>query len=122
MTITSVQHPVLHCSHMLVVDASSQVNYLGYYTLMRLIEGKLIASKSRVVTISSVLHRLVALDTPEAFLFQWRKGSYMHCKLAAVVFAFELQRRLGGYGVQSCVADAGGQARMASATSQFSLS
>jgi NAD(P)-dependent dehydrogenase (short-subunit alcohol dehydrogenase family) len=42
------------------------------------------------------------------FLTEWRCGYYEHCKLANVLFAYELQRRLGVHGVTSCAVDPGG--------------
>ena len=43
-----------------------------------------------------------------AFLTDFRSGFYEHTKHANVLFGYELQRRLGDKGVQSCVADPGG--------------
>lgn len=39
------------------MPAMLQVNHLGPYTLTRLLEPKLIASKARVVNVVSVTHR-----------------------------------------------------------------
>ena len=39
----------------------SQINHLGPYTLTRLLEAKLAASKARVVFVSSIVHRFAAI-------------------------------------------------------------
>jgi WW domain-containing oxidoreductase len=38
-----------------------QVNHLGPYTLTRLLEKKLVASKARVVNVVSVTHRITTI-------------------------------------------------------------
>lgn len=85
-----------------------QTNHLGPYTLTRLLEKKLVASKARVVTVASVAHRTTTLRGGKAFLTEWRCGFYEHSKLANVLFAYELQRQLGNQGVTSCAVDPGG--------------
>lgn len=90
------------------VGVIAQTNHLGPYTLTRLLEKKLIDSKARVVTVASILHRMVTMKDAMAFLTDWRSGYYEHSKLANVLFGYELQRRLGPLGVQSVVADPGG--------------
>lgn len=85
-----------------------QTNHLGPYTLTRLLEAKLVASKARVVTVASVAHRTTTLRSAQDFLTDWRSGYYHHSKLANVLFAYELQRQLGAHGVQSVAADPGG--------------
>ena len=90
-----------HSSFCWVLDL--QVNYLGPYHLTRLLEPQLAASApSRVVNVSSVMHRSGSVDSdPIRFLRDWRKGSqYANTKLANVLFAYESQRRLGPLGVQ----------------------
>ena len=42
-----------------------QTNYLGPYTLTRLLEKKLAASKARVVTVASITHRTVRIKDAE---------------------------------------------------------
>ncbi|KAL4459095.1 hypothetical protein ABPG75_013960 [Micractinium tetrahymenae] len=75
------------------VGGLCQVNYLGHYVLTRLLEDILQASApARVVHVSSVTHR------------------YGWVGEANVLFAYELQRRLGEHGVQSCAVDPGGVA------------
>ncbi|PNW72029.1 hypothetical protein CHLRE_16g685400v5 [Chlamydomonas reinhardtii] len=90
------------------VGGIAQTNHLGPYTLTRLLEKKLVASKARVVTVASVTHRTTVMKDAKAFLTDWRSGYYQHSKLANVLFAYELQRRLGNHGVTSCAADPGG--------------
>lgn len=90
------------------VGVIAQTNYLGPYTLTRLLEKKLVASKARVVTVASVLHRMASIKDVQAFLTDFRSGLYQHTKLANVFFAYELQRRLGPAGVTSVVTDPGG--------------
>lgn len=89
-----------------------QVNYLGPYHLTRLLEDRLIASSpSRVVNVSSVMHRFGCIKDTESFLTSWDQGSkYANTKLANAVFAFELHRRLAPHGVVSCAVDPGGVA------------
>ncbi|MEW5310781.1 MAG: hypothetical protein WDW38_002545 [Sanguina aurantia] len=90
------------------VGGIAQTNHLGAYKLTRLLEKKLVASKARIVTVSSVTHRIVTIRDVKAFLKEWRSGFYFNTKLANVLFAYELQRRLGARGVTSCAADPGG--------------
>ncbi|KAL4459097.1 hypothetical protein ABPG75_013962 [Micractinium tetrahymenae] len=94
------------------VGGLCQVNYLGHYALTRLLEDMLQASApSRVVNVSSVTHRYGWVGEVGKFLSSWRPGSYYpSTKLANVLFAYELQRRLGEHGVQSCAVDPGGVA------------
>lgn len=78
-----------------------QVNYLGHYALTRLLEPVLIASKpSRVVSVSSVTHRFTSIRDTAKFLTTPAAAHYQETKLAQVLFTFELQRRLGRFGVQ----------------------
>ncbi|KAI7837586.1 hypothetical protein COHA_008599 [Chlorella ohadii] len=90
-----------------------QVNHLGPYLLTRLLEGVLVASApSRVVIVSSVTHRWGNLcSTPDQLRQEFLQGDFGHyywnTKLANCMFGYELQRRLGGRGVQSCVVDPG---------------
>lgn len=95
---------------MLTIIWIPQVNYLGHYTLIRLLEPVLIASApARVVSVSSVTHRLYAIRSPAEFLSRKECARYGHTKLAQVYFTYELQRRMGHLGVQvlsSCLAKA----------------
>lgn len=89
------------------VGMLTQVNHLGPYTLTRMLEPKLIASKARVVNVVSVTHRIDKIRDVKALFTDWRHGFYQHNKLANVYTAFEMQRRLGARGVQSVAADPG---------------
>ncbi|GAB4813415.1 hypothetical protein N2152v2_000461 [Parachlorella kessleri] len=105
------------------VGGLCQVNYLGPYTLTRLLEPVLLASApARVVNVSSVTHRYGRAPTSLAtFLQDWRQGSYYPTtKLANVLFAYELQRRLGAHGIQSCAVEPGGVATSIWKGSRFS--
>lgn len=77
--------------------------------MTRLLERQLVNSApSRVVTVSSITHRFSCIGNPATFLTNWKQGSnYGISKLANVLFAFELQRRLGPLGIQSCAVDPG---------------
>ncbi|KAG2427863.1 hypothetical protein HXX76_012183 [Chlamydomonas incerta] len=63
----------------------------------------------RVVAVSSVTHRCYELPAdPRLFLHSTSHMTYAWTKSANVLFAYELQRRLGAYGIQSCAVDPGG--------------
>lgn len=93
------------------------VNYLGPFLLTRLLleqnKPKNKSHVTRVVNVSSVTHRYGRIfpDTSQ-FLTTWKHGSYYpNTKLANVMFAYELQRRMGkSHNVQSCAVDPGGVA------------
>lgn len=89
-----------------------QVNYLGPYHLTRLLEDRLVASApSRVVNVSSVMHRFGVIRNVDTLLKSWNQGSkYSNTKICNALFAFELHRRLAPYGVVSCAVDPGGVA------------
>jgi NAD(P)-dependent dehydrogenase (short-subunit alcohol dehydrogenase family) len=67
---------------------------------------------ARVVNVSSVTHRYgLILPDIDNFFKTWKLGSfYPNTKLANVLFSYELTRRLGSYGLQSCAVDPGGVA------------
>ena len=75
------------------------VNHLGHFALTGLLLGSLLASPdSRIVTVSSVSHRggrLDLTDLPMRANYQ-HGAAYARSKLANLLFAFELQRRLTG--------------------------
>ncbi|WIA15774.1 hypothetical protein OEZ85_002389 [Tetradesmus obliquus] len=89
------------------VGMLAQINHLGPYTLTRLLEAKLAASRARVVFVSSIVHRFAAIRDVHAFLTDWQAGRYEHTKLANLYTAFEMQRRLGAQGVTACAVDPG---------------
>ncbi|PNH04950.1 WW domain-containing oxidoreductase [Tetrabaena socialis] len=91
------------------VNSLVQVNFLGPYQLTRLLEAKLVAGKARIVTVSSVTHRCYEIPAdPRVFLHTTSSLTYPWTKLANVLLAYELQRRLGSFGVESCAVDPGG--------------
>jgi len=91
------------------VGGLCQVNYLGPFTLTRLLEQQLIKNApSRVVNVSSITHRVSCIGNPETFLTNWKQGSnYGNTKLANALFTFECERRLGAFGVHSVAVDPG---------------
>jgi len=86
-------------------EATFAVNHLGYFLLTNLLLDLLVASApARVVTVASVGHRQGTLDFDD--LGFARGGyrimrAYARSKLANVLFAAELARRLAGTGVTS---------------------
>ncbi|KAJ9528327.1 hypothetical protein QJQ45_014295, partial [Haematococcus lacustris] len=85
-----------------------QSNYLGPWLLTHTLTPGLVAGKARVVSVSSLTGRTCVLAEPRVFLTSWHHSWYKHTKLANVLHAFELQRRLGPLGVTSCAMDPGG--------------
>jgi len=87
------------------IEATFAVNHLGYFLLTNLLLDLLVASApARVVTVASVGHRQGTLDFDD--LGFARGGyrimrAYARSKLANVLFAAELARRLAGTGVTS---------------------
>lgn len=89
-------------------------NHLGHFALTGLLLDRLLAAPgSRVVTVSSEAHRFGAsidfgnLDFERGYT---RNAAYARSKLANLLFAYELQRRLaeGGHGTVSVAAHPGG--------------
>lgn len=80
-----------------------QVNHLGHHLLTRLLEERLVASApSRVVVVSSVIHRRSGgIDFDDLQAADGYRGMkvYARAKLANLLFARELARRLDGTGV-----------------------
>jgi NAD(P)-dependent dehydrogenase (short-subunit alcohol dehydrogenase family) len=77
-------------------------NHLGHFALTGLLCGRLLAAPAgRVVTVSSVLHRIGRIDFDDlqstAGYRRWR--AYGQSKLANLLFAFELDRRARAAGV-----------------------
>jgi NAD(P)-dependent dehydrogenase (short-subunit alcohol dehydrogenase family) len=86
------------------IEATFAVNHLGYFLLTNLLFGLLVKSApARVVTVASVGHRRGTLDFDDLG-FERGYGimkAYTRSKLANVLFAAELSRRLAGKGVTS---------------------
>lgn len=86
------------------IEATFAVNHLGYFLLTNLLGERLVESApARVVTVASVAHRQGTLDFDN---LQLERGysfvrAYARSKLANVLFASELARRLEGTGVTS---------------------
>jgi NAD(P)-dependent dehydrogenase (short-subunit alcohol dehydrogenase family) len=86
------------------IEATFAVNHLGYFLLTNLMLDLLVHSApARVVTVSSVGHRQGTLDFDD---LGYEKGygimrAYRRSKLANVLFANELARRLQATGVTS---------------------
>ena len=86
------------------IEATFAVNHLGYFLLTNLLRDRLVESApSRVVTVASVGHRHGTLDFAD---LGYQRGystlrAYTRSKLANVLFAAELARRLAGTGVTS---------------------
>jgi len=86
------------------IEATFAVNHLGYFLLTNLLTDLLVRSApARVVTVASVGHRSGTLDFDD---LGFERGysimrAYGRSKLANVLFASELARRLAGTGVTS---------------------
>ncbi len=97
----------VHQTRQLTVDgieATFAVNHLGYFLLTNLLRDLLVKSApARVVTVASIGHRRGTLDFDDLG-FEHGYGimkAYARSKLANVLFAAELSRRLAGTGVTS---------------------
>jgi len=87
------------------IEATFAVNHLGYFLLTNLLLDLVVKSApARVVTVASVGHRRGTLDFED---LGFERGgysimrAYSRSKLANVLFAAELARRLAGSGVTS---------------------
>lgn len=86
------------------IEATFAVNHLGYFLLTNLLTDLLVRSApARVVSVASVGHRRGTLDFDD---LGYERGysimkAYSRSKLANVLFAAELARRLAGTGVTS---------------------
>jgi NAD(P)-dependent dehydrogenase (short-subunit alcohol dehydrogenase family) len=87
------------------IEATFAVNHLGYFLLTNLLTDLLVRSApARVVTVASDAHRAGTLDFDD---LGFEKGgyrimrAYARSKLANILFANELARRLAGTGVTS---------------------
>jgi NAD(P)-dependent dehydrogenase (short-subunit alcohol dehydrogenase family) len=95
------------------IELTFATNYLGHFLLTALLlEPLLRASRARVITLGSGAHTGISAES------DWclgrgnfdRKLAYGKSKLANIVFAYELARRLNGTGVVSNAVDPGGVA------------
>ena len=86
------------------IEATFAVNHLGYFLLTNLLLDLLVRSApARVVTVASVGHRQGTMDFDDIG-FERGYGlmkAYARSKLANVLFAAELSRRVSGKGVTS---------------------
>jgi retinol dehydrogenase-14 len=86
------------------IEMTFAVNHLGYFLLTNLLRDLLVRSApARVVTVASIGHRRGTLDFAD---LGYERGyaimrAYTRSKLANVLFAAELARRLSGTGVTS---------------------
>ncbi len=80
------------------------LDHLAPFLLTNLLLNQLIASQARVITVSSAWHHNGAIDFDD-LMFEHRRysawGTYGQAKLANVLFANELARRVAGTGVTS---------------------
>ncbi len=87
------------------IEATFAVNHLGYFLLTNLLLDLIVRSApARVVTVASVGHRQGTLDFDDLGFARGGYGimrAYSRSKLANVLFAAELARRLEGTGVTS---------------------
>ena len=86
-------------------ELTFQVNHLGPFLLTNLLGDQLVASKpARVVTVASLAHKNATIDFDDLQCERCRYAGlsvYGRSKLANVLFARELARRLDGTGVTS---------------------
>jgi NAD(P)-dependent dehydrogenase (short-subunit alcohol dehydrogenase family) len=86
------------------IERTFATNHLGYFLLTTLLLDRLIASApARIVTVASIGHRRGTIDFDD---IGYERGygimrAYRRSKLANVLFASELARRLAGTGVTS---------------------
>lgn len=76
------------------------VNYLGHFLLTNLLQDLIIKAKGRIVTLSSVAHKIGRIHFEDINLtncYGWLKA-YSQSKLANILFTYELARRLQGTG------------------------
>jgi NAD(P)-dependent dehydrogenase (short-subunit alcohol dehydrogenase family) len=86
------------------IERTLAVNHLAPYLLTRLLLARLLASApARVVTVSSGAHSMGRIDLGDLSGERGYSGqrAYSQSKLANVLFAYELARRLKGTGVTS---------------------
>jgi len=80
------------------------INHLGHFALTGLLLGRMLDREgSRVVTVSSNAHKpgRIDFDDLQAQRRYRRLGAYFQSKLANLMFAYELQRRLAAAGART---------------------
>jgi NAD(P)-dependent dehydrogenase (short-subunit alcohol dehydrogenase family) len=95
------------------IEATFATNHLSHFLLTLLLIGTLKAAKAaRVITVASGAHSGVRGDFERCFHPETynRKAAYGNSKLANLMFAYELARRLKGTNVTSNAVDPGGVA------------
>lgn len=77
------------------------VNYLGHFLLTNLLLDLVIRTKARVITVSSLAHKFGKIHFDDINLSKNYRvlKAYAQAKLANILFAYELDRRLKGTGV-----------------------
>ena len=86
------------------IERTFATNHLGYFLLTNLLLGLLTCSApARVITVSSIGHRRGTMQFEDVGFERgyWIMRAYTRSKLANVLFANELARRLAGTGVTS---------------------
>jgi NAD(P)-dependent dehydrogenase (short-subunit alcohol dehydrogenase family) len=86
------------------LESQMAANYFGHFLLTGLLLGRLEATDgARVVSLSSIAHRngRINLDDLNSRQSYSRIEAYSQSKLACLMFAFELQRRLEAAGMQT---------------------
>ena len=93
-------------------DMQFGTNHLGHFAFTGLLLDRLLAtSGSRVITVSSLGHRLaggIRFDDPQWQRKYSRLGAYGQSKLANLMFTYDLQRRLQGTTTIAVAAHPGG--------------
>ena len=95
------------------LERTFAANHLGHFLLTALLLDRLLAApQARVITVTSGVHASVGI--PQEWILRDgnynRKAAYAMSKLANVLFAYELARRLEGTAVTSHAVDPGGVA------------
>jgi NAD(P)-dependent dehydrogenase (short-subunit alcohol dehydrogenase family) len=78
-------------------------NHLGHFALTGLLLARLLARRqARVVTVSSVAHRMgkIHFEDLQSERRYWRWSAYGQAKLANLLFTFELERRASAAGLE----------------------
>ena len=95
------------------IESTFATNHLSHFLLTRLLLDKLQAAESaRVITVASGAHGSARGDFEQCLRAETydRKAAYGNSKLANLMFAYELARRLRGTNITSNAVDPGGVA------------